>query len=867
MAKTDPKKLVKEVGEEAVDIISNLNDITATLSKNASQMQKAFGETAKNFQNNFNVAQNLGEELKKINENSLKSAKERASVEDKVKNAQKELIGLERQRNLIQSRANQAVGEQKKSLERIASLYSDAIYYIKSQVENADKLKEVFVDIEKNLGVTGKLLEGINEIPILNKFVDTKKALEAANEEAAKLGGTRMKVLVAAVGTVGKTIVEKIKDPLIYLSLAGGAVSTLVHLFKEFDSRSVDIARNFGTTADSARKTAEEIADIAAHSGNLLSTTGNITEAFNDLNSIAGTYANITEETLESYNDLVKGFGLSKEAAQTQYKFSVLTGKNFKEFTSELMGQVGLQKSRNQLALSDKEIMESITKTTATQRLNIKGGTEGLIDSVIQAKKLGVEFSQLDGAASSLLNFEDSISAELEAELLTGKNLNLEKARTAALNNDMAGFAKEIAAQGITAEKFSKMNRIQQESISKALGFSREEMGGMLENQQLLNAANKLGAKDADDLAAKYNKAVDKEKFLAQIGDAKLKAQVKNITFQEKLNNLTEKLKDIFVTKLEPIFSKLLTKFDKFLNGGGFDAISKTIGNIVGFLTNPAVLSSFGVLGAIMAGKGIKDKLTGLFGGKRDGDGKPFLVEVTNNSSGGGGDGGGEGGSIMDTLSDALGGGEDETPTYNKKTGRYHNKKGKMVSGKSALQSRYNRRFGGKGFGSKLGKFGKGIGGKLGGLKGIGLGALGGIAASYVGDQIGGVEGSTFSGAGEGASMGAMLGPWGALAGALIGGAKSYYDSSIQENENKRQKQISNSPASQAARRIEERLNKTNTMDARYESLTGHTTDSGVEKSNELLEKISGQLSEQRDIVMSGNKVGSAIAVGNYQQH
>ena len=65
--------------------------------------------------------------------------------------------------------------------------------------------------------------------------------------------------------------------------------------------------------------------------------------------------------------------------------------------------------------------------------------------AVSVAKSLGLELGKVDGIASSLLDFESSIEKELEAELLLGKNLNLEKARTAALNNDLATVAEEIA--------------------------------------------------------------------------------------------------------------------------------------------------------------------------------------------------------------------------------------------------------------------------------------------------------------------------------------------------------------------------------------------------------------------------------------
>ena len=40
-----------------------------------------------------------------------------------------------------------------------------------------------------------------------------------------------------------------------------------------------------------------------------------------------------------------------------------------------------------------------------------------------------MELEQVAKAGDALLNFEQSINAELEAELLTGKQLNLERAR------------------------------------------------------------------------------------------------------------------------------------------------------------------------------------------------------------------------------------------------------------------------------------------------------------------------------------------------------------------------------------------------------------------------------------------------------
>ena len=88
-----------------------------------------------------------------------------------------------------------------------------------------------------------------------------------------------------------------------------------------------------------------------------------------------------------------------------------------------------------------------------------------------------MELGDLDGIASSLLDFESSIGNELEAQLLTGKNINLAKARELALSNDLKGLGQELFENSASLAEFGKMNRIQQEAQAKALGMTRDQLG------------------------------------------------------------------------------------------------------------------------------------------------------------------------------------------------------------------------------------------------------------------------------------------------------------------------------------------------------------------------------------------------------
>ena len=144
------------------------------------------------------------------------------------------------------------------------------------------------------------------------------------------------------------------------------------------------------------------------------------------------------------------------------------------------MPQAKISATQNGVLLNEQQLLKNIDKISAATTLSF-GKNPGLIgEAVATAKSLGMELSKVENIAEGLLNFEESIENELQAELLLGKNINLEKARQAALNNDLATVAKEISDQIGTSAEFTKMNRIQQEGLAKSVNMSREDLAETL---------------------------------------------------------------------------------------------------------------------------------------------------------------------------------------------------------------------------------------------------------------------------------------------------------------------------------------------------------------------------------------------------
>tara|TARA_R110000851_G_scaffold4314_4_gene17627 strand:- start:3503 stop:5314 length:1812 start_codon:yes stop_codon:yes gene_type:complete len=254
-----------------------------------------------------------------------------------------------------------------------------------------------------------------------------------------------------------------------------------------------------------------------------------------------------TAEMLQTQTELTTQLGLSAETSGEIAKLGLLTGKTSKEIAANVMGQSVAMNAANKTAITEKSILQEVAKLSSSIQLSMANNPVALAEAVQTAKQFGMELSQVDGIANSLMNFEQSISNELEAELLLGKNLNLEKARTAALNNDLAVVAEEIAKQAGSAAEFTAMNRIQQEALASAVGMSKEDLAKSLQSREILA---ELGGKDAD-MQAAYNRlkgeGLSQEEIATKLGDKRLAQSLHSEGIQSQFTASVAKMKELFV--------------------------------------------------------------------------------------------------------------------------------------------------------------------------------------------------------------------------------------------------------------------------------------------------------------------------------
>ena len=353
----------------------------------------------------------------------------------------------------------------------------------------------------------------------------------------------------------------------------------------------VDSAKQLGTTREVTKQIAGNVADQSAKAGTLASygtqdvqTRKNALEAQAALNKSLGTAAMYSSERLRDQNFLTKIMGLEVEDAVKVQQLSLVSGKTNKEIVDSVNNQViGLGKQTG-IYLDNRKVLADVAKVSGQLASQYKNNPELIAQAVVKVQQLGMNLELAATSSNKLLNFSDSLAKELEAELLTGKAINLEQARYYALMGDSAKAAEELMANIGGLEEFNKLNVLQQRAYAEAVGMSADELANTLKTQELLKQTgdNSLEAlNERRRIAAEEGKS---EEFLQELRRAgtseEMIANQAQLASQDKMNALVEKTLELFSTMVEPM-THLVGKAIDFVDAlGGAKALLGIIGGL-----------------------------------------------------------------------------------------------------------------------------------------------------------------------------------------------------------------------------------------------------------------------------------------------
>lgn len=359
------------------------------------------------------------------------------------------------------------------------------------------------------------------------------------------------------------------------IPFVGGLLGGLVGIFKTLaeavlgvDQANFRVARNLNISVGAAERMRKSFDGIAGASNSIVVNSTRLLQSQAEISSYLGTNKQLSASILENDTKLRDILGMEAESRKAIAESALASGRNAAKLTQGIIGTVLSFNKAVGTSFKFNDIMKETAKLSGVMGLTFAKYPEKITKAVLATKTLGFELNQLDSTAESFLDFENSISKEMEAQVLTGKAMNLTAAREAALNNDNVALAREITKNVGSTADFLGMNRIQQEAIANAVGMTRNSLADVLKKQELYS---KLGATDVETFNQKIalleKQGKTQEQISALIGKDAYNTYTQ-VSTAEKLTEIMEKIKKVFV--------------DFVKNSGLFD-----------FLTNPEKMNRF----------------------------------------------------------------------------------------------------------------------------------------------------------------------------------------------------------------------------------------------------------------------------------
>ena len=478
--------------------LTQQKQITAELKKQQTILE-AHNKTSKAYKQAAAEINKLGIERFKI-EQKISNEKNRASQESTTLNIEKQILKLQKT----------GLGALQKhlGLDKQIKLLKDG--QSKNDKETVRQTK-AYGDLLQDVASGSKDLEAVlNTIATEDFGMMNKAAVQLADTLRNTPGLSEKLKLDAQAQQKIDDFRDKIKETSALLSspkaMGVAAIGMAVKLITDFAGKALEVKQSLGTAAGESLRVAGNMTAAGAAAKMLGGNAQQAEAAVTAMVDEFGTLNVLSLETSLSLGAMVSDTGLTGANAAKLLKSmesistaSIETNMNLISSTAELARAEGVAPA---------QVLNDIAESTETFALFAKDGGENIAKAAIEARKLGLNLATVAGIADNLLDFESSIGKEMEASMLLGRQMSLDKARELALTGDLAGLAEEVKSQVGSQAEFEAMNVVQRKALAAAIGVTASDLGKMV-------AGEKTSAEMAEEKNKQQMKFIGLQKLAA----------------------------------------------------------------------------------------------------------------------------------------------------------------------------------------------------------------------------------------------------------------------------------------------------------------------------------------------------------------
>ena len=341
-------------------------------------------------------------------------------------------------------------------------------------------------DISKGLIEEQNIQERINSLGLEGNDIGDK-VLKRGTKLAEQSAGTALKGKEAAAATA-----KWAKR----LGVAGAAFAVLYKIAQQFAGSVDAIGKQFGSLNVLSQDFQKNLFDSSEQASKVGASMEDVASTAATVSSEFGVGLTASGKMAGQLIDTAKAVGLSNdEAAKLSGILQTTSGLSAQQAERLTEGAFQLAAAND---VNPSAVLKDMAASSEAFASFSENGGDNIARAAVQARALGLSLDTTAKIAEGLLDFETSIGKELESSVLIGRQLNFQKARELALNNDIEGAISNIVSQLGSEAEFNELNSIQRKAIADSIGVSVGDMAKMVANQ---DKANKLAGETAKSFA------------------------------------------------------------------------------------------------------------------------------------------------------------------------------------------------------------------------------------------------------------------------------------------------------------------------------------------------------------------------------
>ena len=510
---------------------------------------KRIAELQDRINNGVKIQQKTQDELNKLLEKQVKEQQKLNKEFDLGAKAQRLQSSFAKQQKKLEDDVNGSILTRLKNIAKGNLLEAVKPNLAKKNLDLTTKANNLSKEILKVEGLTNDKRVGLQDITkdILDgnvkskgELIDRIKALVVEKNIRAKLLPQAAKLRLEQKQTSNSIKIAN-NRLAIATKVAGGlgvAFGIVAKVVTNFSAKIDEVGKTFGFITSKNEKFRNDLIDAGNEAILIGKGLGDVVAVTTQLSSEFGITLTEADDLSRKVLDTAVATGLSNDEATklfgTFMQIGDLTAKQAEDLiegTAQLAAQRGV--APNAVLQDLAGSAEEIAKFTDASGTNIA-------EAAVQARLFGLSLQTTAKISEGLLDFENSIRAEVEASVMVGRQLNFQRARQLSLEGDIAGATKEVVKQLGSEEELNKLNVLQRQSIAKSIGVSVVELNKLVRGQEKLTLSTALAGKNFDDLVGQDALST----LTSIINGIKAIGATLLDTLGRPINNLIERLRD-----------------------------------------------------------------------------------------------------------------------------------------------------------------------------------------------------------------------------------------------------------------------------------------------------------------------------------